>query len=93
MGDRWRPDVLGSSRYMWYPLSFASNPPQLVHADVWTVNAAAGTYSAAAGTAYEAEAGTRGGSATAITSSSFSGGKGVGYLGAWACAGGWVTTR
>jgi hypothetical protein len=24
MGDRWRPDLLGSSRYMWYPLSWAT---------------------------------------------------------------------
>lgn len=40
-----------------------------------------GTYSIASGTTYEAEAGTRGGSSTAITDSAFSGGKGVGYLG------------
>ena len=42
MGDRWRPDLLGSSRYIWYPLDFSSGAPTIVHADVWTVNLAAG---------------------------------------------------
>jgi hypothetical protein len=81
MGDRWRSDVLGSSRYIWYPLSWSSGSPQLVAADVWSVNPSAGTYTVASGTTYEAENGTKGGSATLITSSSFSGGKGIGYLG------------
>jgi hypothetical protein len=40
-----------------------------------------GTYSVASGTTYEAENGSRGGAATALSSSSFSGGKGIGYLG------------
>jgi hypothetical protein len=40
-----------------------------------------GTYSVASGTTYEAENGTRGGSATLITSTGFSNGKGIGYLG------------
>jgi hypothetical protein len=94
MGDRWRPDLLGSSRYIWYPLDFSSGSPQIVHADVWNINLAAGTldlntiinwtkvrkgtYSAASGTSYEAESGTLSGSATI---SSFSGGRIVGYLG------------
>ncbi|PSR94128.1 hypothetical protein PHLCEN_2v4556 [Hermanssonia centrifuga] len=43
MGDRWRPDLLGSSRYIWYPLDFSSGSPQLVPADVWSVNIQAGT--------------------------------------------------
>ncbi|KAI0043240.1 carbohydrate-binding module family 35 protein [Auriscalpium vulgare] len=81
MGDRWRPDLLGSSTYIWYPLDWSSGAPQIVHADVWTVNVNAGTYSVASGTTYEAESGTRSGSATLLTDSSFSGGKGVGYLG------------
>lgn len=42
MGDRWRPDLLGSSRYIWYPLDFSSGAPQIVHADVWSVNVQAG---------------------------------------------------
>ena len=42
MGDRWRPDLLGSSRYIWYPLDFSSGAPTIVHADVWTVDLAAG---------------------------------------------------
>jgi hypothetical protein len=81
MGDRWRPSLLGSSRYVWLPLSWASGKPQLVAADVFTIDLNAGTYSVASGTTYEAENGTRGGSSTAITDSGFSGGKGVGYLG------------
>ncbi|KAI0267698.1 galactan 1,3-beta-galactosidase [Gloeopeniophorella convolvens] len=81
MGDRWRPDLLGSSRYIWYPLDWSSGAPQIVHADVWTVDLNAGTYSVVNGTAYEAESGTLGGSATLLSSSSFSGGRAVGYLG------------
>ena len=42
MGDRWRPDLLGSSRYIWYPLDFSSGAPQIVHADVWSVDLQAG---------------------------------------------------
>ncbi|KAI0705850.1 glycosyl hydrolase [Cytidiella melzeri] len=81
MGDRWRSDVLGSSRYIWYPLDFSSGSPQIVHADVWTVNLSAGTYTVAQGTTYEAESGTIGGTATLLTGSGFSGNTAVGYLG------------
>ncbi len=42
MGDRWRPSLLGSSRYIWLPLSWASGTPQLVQADVWTLDLNAG---------------------------------------------------
>ena len=44
MGDRWRSDLLGTSTYIWYPLDFSSGSPQIVHADVWDVNVAAGTF-------------------------------------------------
>ncbi|KAF7789531.1 hypothetical protein EIP86_000477 [Pleurotus ostreatoroseus] len=81
MGDRWRPDVLGSSTYIWYPLDFSSGAPTIVHADVWSVDIAAGTYTVASGTSYEAEHGTLGGSSRLLSSSSFSGGEAVGYLG------------
>ncbi|KAF8973856.1 galactan 1,3-beta-galactosidase [Flammula alnicola] len=81
MGDRWRPSLLGSSRYIWYPLSWNTGIPQIVAADVWSVDLSAGTYSAATGTSYEAESGTISGSATILSDSSFSGGKAVGYLG------------
>ncbi|PAV22245.1 galactan 1,3-beta-galactosidase [Pyrrhoderma noxium] len=81
MGDRWRPSLLGSSRYIWYPLDWSSGSPQIVHADVWSVNLGAGTYSAASGTSYEAESGTISGTATILSDSSFSGGKAVGFLG------------
>ncbi|KAM5539007.1 hypothetical protein V8D89_007230 [Ganoderma adspersum] len=81
MGDRWRSDLLGSSTYIWYPLDFSSGAPTLVAADVWSVNLAAGTWSVASGTAYEAENGVRNGSSTILSDSSFSGGSAVGYLG------------
>ncbi|KAF9569839.1 galactan 1,3-beta-galactosidase [Agrocybe pediades] len=81
MGDRWRPSLLGSSRYIWYPLSWNTGVPQIVAADVWSVNLSSGTYTAATGTTYEAESGTITGSATVASDSSFSGGKAVGYLG------------
>ena len=42
MGDRWRSNILGSSQYIWYPLDFSSGMPQIVPADVWSVNLAAG---------------------------------------------------
>ena len=41
-GDRWRPSLLGSSRYIWLPLTFDSGKPQLVWADVWSVDINAG---------------------------------------------------
>ncbi|KAI5115555.1 hypothetical protein M0805_001884, partial [Coniferiporia weirii] len=81
MGDRWRPDLLGSSRYIWYPLDWSSGSPQIVPADVWSIDISAGTYSVASGTSYEAESGTISGSARILTSSAFSGGEAVGYLG------------
>lgn len=81
MGDRWRSNVLGSSTYIWYPLDWSSGSPQIVPADVWSVNIAAGTYTVASGTSYEAESGTISGSARLLSGSSFSGGEAVGYLG------------
>ncbi|KAF5311783.1 hypothetical protein D9619_003118 [Psilocybe cf. subviscida] len=81
MGDRWRPSLLGSSTYIWYPLSWSSGVPQIVHADVWSLNINAGTYTAASGTSYEAESGTLSGTAVLASGSGFSGGKCVGYLG------------
>ncbi|KAJ7356804.1 galactan 1,3-beta-galactosidase [Mycena albidolilacea] len=81
MGDRWRPTLLGSSRYIWLPMSWTSGSPQLIWADVWSVNLAAGTFSVATGTSYEAENGVVAGSATIPADPSFSGGKAVGFLG------------
>ncbi|KAJ8454635.1 hypothetical protein ONZ51_g12914 [Trametes cubensis] len=80
MGDRWRSNILGSSQYIWYPLDFSSGMPQIVPADVWSVNLAAGTYSVALGTAYEAESGQMAGSSRLLSGSGFSGGQAVGYL-------------
>lgn len=44
MGDRWRSSLLGSSRYIWFPLDFSSGSPTIVHADVWDLDVAAGLY-------------------------------------------------
>lgn len=81
MGDRWRPSLLGSSRYIWYPMTWDSGSPRIVPADVWSVNLSAGTFTAATGTTYEAESGTVSGSTQLLSDSSFSGGRAVGYLG------------
>ncbi|KAG2023167.1 galactan 1,3-beta-galactosidase [Coprinopsis cinerea AmutBmut pab1-1] len=81
MGDRWRPQQLGGSRYVWYPLVWTSGLPRILPADVWSVNLAAGTYTADAGTSYEAEAGTLSGPARLLSNSGFSGGRSVGYIG------------
>lgn len=81
MGDRWRPSLLGSSRYIWYPVTWNTGTPQITLADVWSVNLSSGTFTAASGTTYEAEAGTISGSAQILTSTSFSGGTAVGWLG------------
>ncbi|KAJ2933574.1 hypothetical protein H1R20_g3510, partial [Candolleomyces eurysporus] len=82
MGDRWRPSLLGSSRYMWYPMTWSNgNLPQIVPADVWSVDTASGTYTAAQGTTYEAERGTMSGGARLLNNTAFSGGSCVGYLG------------
>ncbi|KAL1749134.1 glycoside hydrolase family 43 and carbohydrate-binding module family 35 protein [Schizophyllum fasciatum] len=80
-GDRWRSKLLGSSRYIWLPLTFDSGKPQLVWADVWSVDINAGMYSIAQGTTYEAEGAKRSGNTTIISNSAFSEGKAVGYVG------------
>lgn len=62
-------------------MDFSSGSPQIVHADVWSVDVNAGTYTVATGTSYEAESGTLSGSASLLSDSSFSGGEAVGWLG------------
>ncbi|KXN81091.1 hypothetical protein AN958_06044 [Leucoagaricus sp. SymC.cos] len=81
MGDRWRPSLLGSSRYIWYPMTWGSGFPQILAADVWSINLSAGTFTAASGTTYEAESGTLSGAAQVLSDGSFSGGRAVGWLG------------
>ncbi|CCL99415.1 uncharacterized protein FIBRA_01433 [Fibroporia radiculosa] len=80
MGDRWDSILLGNSRYTWYPLSWASGVPQIVYADLWKVDYAAGTYSVMNGTAYYAADGTLGGTAVMLNNT-YNGYEGVGYLG------------
>ena len=83
MGDRWRPNLLGSSRYIWYPMTWSNgNLPQIIASDVWTVDPNSAVYTAAVGTTYEAERGTISGSARLLNNTGFSGGTAVGYLGA-----------
>ncbi|TFK30708.1 galactan 1,3-beta-galactosidase [Coprinopsis marcescibilis] len=82
MGDRWRPTQLGGSRYVWYPLVWnGTSPARIVPSDVWSLNVAAGTYTADSGTSYEAERGTLSGPARLLNNSGFSGGVSVGYIG------------
>ncbi|KZT12579.1 carbohydrate-binding module family 35 protein [Laetiporus sulphureus 93-53] len=82
MGDRWDEDELGNSRYMWYPLSWASGDPQIVYADLWMVDYDEGVYYVLNGTVYAAADGTLGGSAVLLGSdSTYNGHEGVGYLG------------
>lgn len=81
MGDRWRPSLLGSSRYVWFPMTWDTGKPQIVAADVWSVNLSADTFNAATGTSYEAEFGTLSGAAQILIDTSFSGGSAVGWLG------------
>lgn len=82
MGDRWRPNQLGGSRYVWYPLVWGSNNlPTIVPADVWKVDFGTGVHTVAAGTTYEAERGSLSGTARLLSNSGFSGGSAVGYIG------------
>ena len=84
MGDRWRPQQLGGSRYIWYPMVWGnSNLPTIVPADVWRVDFGSGAHVVAAGTTYEAERGTLSGPARLLDNTGFSGGTAVGYIGAY----------
>ncbi|EGO02770.1 glycoside hydrolase family 43 protein [Serpula lacrymans var. lacrymans S7.3] len=75
MGDRWWPELLGNSSYIWLPLDWSSGAPQLVWADVWSIDLEQGTYSVATGTTYIAEDGVLGGTAEILNNSA------VGWLG------------
>ncbi|TEB39093.1 galactan 1,3-beta-galactosidase [Coprinellus micaceus] len=82
MGDRWRPQQLGGSRYIWYPMVWGNNNlPTIVPADVWRVDFGTGAHIVAAGTTYEAERGTLSGPARLLNNTGFSGGTAVGYIG------------
>ncbi|CAK5280057.1 unnamed protein product [Mycena citricolor] len=82
MGDRWRADLLGTSSYIWLPMTWASGSPQLIWADLWDLDITAGTYTIPTGTVYEAEKGVIAGSAVLLgASSAFSNNLAVGYLG------------
>ena len=81
MGDRWRPSLLGSSRYIWYPMTWNTGVPRIEPADVWSVNLSTGTFTSATGATYEAESGVISGSAQILSDASFSGGRSVGWLG------------
>jgi hypothetical protein len=86
MGDRWRPQQLGGSRYIWYPMVWGNNNlPTIVPADVWRVDFGTGAHIVAAGTTYEAERGTLLGPARLLNNTGFSGGTAVGYIGVCYC--------
>jgi hypothetical protein len=62
-------------------MTWDSGKPQIVAADVWSVNPSSGTFSAATGMTYEAESGTLSGATQLFSDGSFSGGRAVGWLG------------
>jgi hypothetical protein len=84
MGDRWRPDRLHSSTYMWLPLSI--NGPDSVRLDNrinWLPNAdTTGSWSDnIAETSYEGSNGIAAGGARVVSCNDCSGGNAMGYIG------------
>lgn len=83
MGDRWRPDRLHSSTYIWLPLLI--DGPDAVRLDNkinWVPNADTGRWAEGpAETSYEGEAGASAGAARVVECSGCSGGRAMGYLG------------
>lgn len=47
MGDRWVPNNLSTSTYIWLPLTLSGNSASLAWHDQWIINASTGTWSAA----------------------------------------------
>jgi hypothetical protein len=85
MGDRWDPNALGNSRYIWLPLTVSGTSVSLPSSfyDAWTINLSTGTWSTVATTAYQGEASTNtlSGGAVVQNCTNCSGGKAVGFIG------------
>lgn len=85
MGDRWKSSNLGSSTYVWLPLTLSGTTASLPSsASPWVPNVAAGTWSAAPSTtSYEGESSsnTISGGAKTVSCSGCSGGTALGYIG------------
>ncbi|KFY72182.1 hypothetical protein V499_07649 [Pseudogymnoascus sp. VKM F-103] len=84
MGDRWEPNNLMSSTYIWLPLTISGTTATMDNRNSWIINPSAGTWSPApAETVTEAEAKTNTltGSAIIVSCSGCSGYQAVGWLG------------
>jgi hypothetical protein len=82
MGDRWEPNNLGASTYIWLPLMFDGNDVTLDWYDRWTLDIEAGDwYNSVDVTEQEGEEGELSNDSIVIDCSRCSGSKAAGYLG------------
>ncbi|KAG9253918.1 glycosyl hydrolase family 43 protein [Emericellopsis atlantica] len=82
MGDRWFPDNLGASEYIWLPLQIDGDTVRLDWYDNWSVHMEAGTWqSGLPYTEYEAEAAELSNEARLLDCGECSGSQMVGYIG------------
>ena len=82
MGDRWVSDNLMRSTYVWLPLTISGTTATLKNSVNWILNPSTGASSSGpAENQYEGEVATLSNNARAITCSTCSGGKAVGYVG------------
>ncbi|KAL2824375.1 glycosyl hydrolase [Aspergillus cavernicola] len=82
MGDRWEPNNLGASTYIWLPLKFDGTDVTLDWYDRWTVDVEAGDwYDSVDVTAQEGEDGDLSNGGIVISCSRCTGSEAAGYLG------------
>lgn len=83
LGDRWVPDNLMSSTYIWLPLQISGTTATLPWYYNWILDPKSSIpfKAAPADNTYEAESGTLSGGAKTVSCSGCSGGKAVGYIG------------
>ncbi|KAL3479798.1 glycosyl hydrolase [Aspergillus californicus] len=82
MGDRWEPNNLGASTYIWLPLEFDGTDVTLAWYDRWTLDVEAGTwYDSVDVTTQEGEDGELENGGVVISCSRCSGSQAAGYLG------------
>jgi hypothetical protein len=82
MGDRWKPDNLKSSTYIWLPLELSGTNVRLTNRVNWVPNAAQRTWSVAPSeTSHEGESAALSGGARSVSCSGCSGSSAAGYIG------------